>query len=134
ITLSADVYRPRSEEKVPAIVVRTPYGKTSDEIDATARFFASRGYGVVYMDVRGRGDSDGEFVPYRNEGRDGYDSIEWAAAQPWCSGAVGTMGASYLARIQWLAALHHPPHLKAKIGRASCRESMESSVVTQSVR
>ena len=63
ITLSADVYRPRSEAAVPAILVRTPYGKTSDEIEATARFFASHGYAVVYMDVRGRGDSDGEFVP-----------------------------------------------------------------------
>ena len=115
ITLSADVYRPRTEVKVPAIVVRTPYGKTGDEIDKTARFFASHGYGVVYMDVRGRGDSDGEFVPYRNEGRDGYDSIEWTASQPWCSGAVGTMGASYLARVQWLAALHRPPHLKTMI-------------------
>lgn len=119
ITLSADVYRPRSEAAVPAILVRTPYGKTSDEIEATARFFASHGYAVVYMDVRGRGDSDGEFVPYRNEGRDGYDSIEWVAAQPWCSGSVGTMGASYLARVQWLAALHQPPHLKAMISIVS---------------
>lgn len=67
------------------------------------------------MDVRGRGDSDGKFIPYINEGADGHDSIEWAAAQPWCDGAVGTMGGSYLARIQWLTALTQPPHLKAMI-------------------
>jgi hypothetical protein len=65
------------------------------------------------MDVRGRGDSDGVFVPYRNDGIDGYDAIEWCAAQAWSNGKVGTCGGSYLGRIQWLTALHQPPHLKA---------------------
>jgi putative CocE/NonD family hydrolase len=67
------------------------------------------------MDVRGRGDSDGSFTPYFQEGRDGYDSIEWCAAQTWSDGNVGTYGGSYLGRIQWLAALEQPPHLKAMV-------------------
>jgi len=115
ILLSADVYRPQAEGRFPVVLLRTPYLKNGDGATATGRYFAERGYVLVWMDVRGRGDSDGVFVPYRNEGRDGYDSIEWCAAQPWSNGAVGTMGGSYLARIQWLAALEHPPHLRAMI-------------------
>jgi putative CocE/NonD family hydrolase len=67
------------------------------------------------MDVRGRGDSDGKFTPYRNEGPDGYDSIEWCAQQPWSTGKVGTIGASYLGYDQWIAALEQPPHLTTMI-------------------
>lgn len=93
--------------------LRTPYLKTDDSALARGRYFAERGYALVLQDVRGRGDSDGAFVPYRNEGRDGHDTIEWVAAQPWCDGNVGTMGGSYLGRIQWLAALERPPHLRA---------------------
>lgn len=48
--------------------------------------------------------SDGQFEPYRNEGHDGYDSIEWAAAQPWANGDVGTFGLSYPGAVQWRAA------------------------------
>ncbi|MBB6452783.1 hypothetical protein HNQ94_001229 [Salirhabdus euzebyi] len=115
VKLSADLYQPNTEEKVPAIIVRTPYLKGTAKILETANYFAENGYGVMYMDVRGRGDSEGEFDPYFNEADDGYDSIEWLASQQWCSGDVGTMGGSYLARIQWLTALKKPPHLKAMI-------------------
>lgn len=115
VFLSADVYLPKTNHEVPAILVRTPYGKTTKEADGTGRYFACRGYGVVYMDVRGRGDSDGKFVPYVHEGKDGADAIGWIADQPWCNGVVGTMGGSYSARIQWLAALEQPPALKAMI-------------------
>ena len=65
--------------------------------------------------MRGRYHSDGEFRPYENEGRDGYDTIEWAAAQPWSNGAVGTFGLSYPGAVQWLAAVENPPHLKAMV-------------------
>ncbi|MFA9559281.1 CocE/NonD family hydrolase [Evansella sp. AB-rgal1] len=115
VELSADVYRPVQEGEYPAIVVRTPYLKTSDVIHKTGTYFAEYGYAVVYIDVRGRGDSDGAFVPYRNDGIDGYDCIEWVGAQSWCTGKVGTMGGSYLGRIQWLTALTKPPSLKAMI-------------------
>lgn len=118
VTLSADMFLPgaaRDGERFPVILVRTPYNKNQKPYIEAARYFAQRGYVFMTMDVRGRGDSDGDFVPYRSDGPDGYDAIEWCAAQSWSTGAVGTLGASYLGRIQWLAALEQPPHLKTMI-------------------
>ncbi|MGH2515718.1 MAG: CocE/NonD family hydrolase, partial [Ktedonobacterales bacterium] len=122
VTLSADLYLPAdcdAGKHYPAILVRTPYVKAGASTLDLGRWFAGRGYVFVAMDVRGRGDSEGEFVPYVNDGRDGYDAIEWCAAQPWCTGAVGTFGGSYLGRIQWLAALEQPPHLRAMVAIVS---------------
>ncbi|HXX77946.1 MAG TPA: CocE/NonD family hydrolase, partial [Ktedonobacteraceae bacterium] len=85
----------------------------------SAKYFAERGYVFVAMDVRGRGDSDGTFVPYLNEGQDGYDAIEWCASQDWSDGNVGTIGSSYPGCVQWLAALHKPAHLKAMVVRVT---------------
>lgn len=99
----------------PTLLVRTPYGRQSAHLIEQAEQFASRGYAVLNVDVRGRGDSDGVFVPYRNEGQDGYDAIEWAACQAWSNGRVGTIGGSYLGKVQWLAALEQPPHLCAMV-------------------
>ncbi len=118
ITLSADVYRPIAAgagSRYPAILMRTPYLKADTRTIETGRYFAERGYAYVAMDVRGRGDSDGVFEPYFNDGVDGYDAIEWCAAQAWCDGNVGTIGGSYPGRIQWLAALQQPPHLRTMI-------------------
>jgi putative CocE/NonD family hydrolase len=69
----------------------------------------------VVQDVRGRYASEGEFRPYQQEGQDGFDTIEWAAAQAWSSGAVGTFGLSYPGAVQWMAAVENPPHLKAMV-------------------
>lgn len=115
VLISTDLYLPEKEGKYPAIVVRTPYGKSGQSRYETAVYFANHGYAVINMDVRGRGDSDGEFAPYRNEGIDGYDSIEWVANQPWCDGQVATYGGSYLGQIQWLTALQQPKALKAMV-------------------
>jgi uncharacterized protein len=118
VELSADIYRPEKShhgDRFPAIAIRTPYNKATAKNVATGKWFTERGYAVAIMDVRGRGDSDGAFDPYRNDGRDGFDTIEWAAAQPWCDGQVATMGGSYLGRIQWLTALEKPPHLVTMI-------------------
>jgi uncharacterized protein len=113
VELSADVYRPDDDDPHPALTVRTPYNKNSERAWKDGNRFAESGYAFVWMDVRGRGDSDGAFEPYRNDGRDGFDAIEWLAAQPWCTGAVGTVGGSYTGLNQWLAALARPPHLRA---------------------
>ncbi len=119
VTLSADVYLPAGPleqiEKRPVILTRTPYMKANVNIYETARYFVRYGYIFVAVDVRGRGDSQGEFVPYFNEALDGYDTIEWCASQPWSDGNVGTIGASYGGRIQWLAAVQRPPHLRTMI-------------------
>ena len=71
------------------------------------------------MDVRGRGDSNGKFEPYFNDGKDGKDVIDWVAKQPWSNGKVGTYGGSYSARIQWLTALERPKNLFAMISKVS---------------
>ncbi len=123
ITLSADIYRPvnslHTSKKYPVILTRTPYMKLNERMLVSAKYFAERGYVFVALDVRGRGDSDGTFVPYFNEGRDGYDAIEWCASQSWSDGNVGTIGSSYPGCIQWLAALQKPPHLKAMVVRVT---------------
>ncbi len=114
VVLRADVYRPAREGKFPVLVFRTPYGKhhaaRSDGVHLKA---VERGYAVVLQDVRGRYASDGHFDPYRQEGKDGYDTIEWAASQAWSDGRVGTYGLSYPGAVQWLAAMEAPPHLVA---------------------
>ena len=114
ITLAADFVRPAGRP-APAVVLRTPYGRSGERQSARAEAFARRGYAYVLVDVRGRGDSDGSFVPYRNDGPDGADVIDWVAAQDWCDGQVATHGGSYPGRIQWLTALHRPAALKAMV-------------------
>ena len=116
ITLRADVLRPRGKGTFPVLVYRTPYGKEFALKEYTTfQHAVERGYAVVVQDVRGRYASAGEFRPYENEGRDGFDTIEWAAHQPWSNGAIGTFGLSYPGAVQWLAAVENPPHLKAMV-------------------
>jgi putative CocE/NonD family hydrolase len=116
VVLRADIMRPAEGGKLPVLVYRTPYGKDAARQEYTTfQHAAERGYAVVIQDVRGRYHSDGDFRPYENEGRDGYDTIEWAASQPWSNGAVGTFGLSYPGAVQWLAAVQSPPHLRAMI-------------------
>lgn len=116
VVLRADVLRPGQHGKYPVLVYRTPYGKDAAQKEyKTFRHAVERGYAVVIQDVRGRYHSDGEFRPYENEGRDGYDTIEWAAGQSWSTGMVGTFGLSYPGAVQWLAAVESPPHLKAMV-------------------
>lgn len=87
VVLRADVLRPAGEGRFPVLVYRTPYGKEFALKDYTTfRHGVERGYAVVVQDVRGRYASAGKFRPYENEGRDGYDTIEWAARQPWSNG------------------------------------------------
>jgi uncharacterized protein len=114
--LRGDVMLPSSSGRHPVLVYRTPYGKQfAHKEENTFKKAVARGYAVVVQDVRGRYASDGEFAPYQNEGRDGYDTIEWAARQDWSDGNVGTFGLSYPGAVQWLAAVENPPHLKAMV-------------------
>jgi putative CocE/NonD family hydrolase len=116
IQLATDIYFPARdgkavEGKFPVLVYRSPYGRTGGKGDS--RYLAARGYVVLAQDVRGRFDSQGDFYAFIQEGRDGYDTIEWAAKQNWSNGKVGTFGASYLAWDQYFAAMYKPPHLVA---------------------
>jgi uncharacterized protein len=116
VLLRADVYRPAAPERVPAVLGRTPYDRTFGPTPPSIvdpEQAVELGMAVVCMDVRGQHGSDGEFYPFRAERADGYDSVEWVAAQDWCSGAVAMAGRSYAAATQWLAAAAQPPHLRA---------------------
>ncbi|CAN5499436.1 CocE/NonD family hydrolase [soil metagenome] len=128
VELSADIYLPREQTgPVPAVLVRTPYDNTAQAWLDIATVLAGNGYAVVLQDVRGRGDSDGSWEPFINEGSDGYDSIEWVAAQSWCDGKVGMMGGSYLGYVQWIAARELPPHLTAMVSTAAAGRWMEEA-------
>ena len=115
VTLYADIYRPEGDGSFPTILQRTPYDKTN-ALSATMLDpirSAKAGFAVVIQDTRGRFASEGEFYAFRDDIDDGYDTVEWAAAQAWSNGNVGMYGASYVGATQWLAAASRPPHLKA---------------------
>ena len=110
VKLSATVYRPRgTAERLPVIFTFTPY--IGDSYHDRAMYFARNGYVYALVDVRGRGNSEGRFEPFANEGRDGYDAVEWLAAQPWSNGKVAMWGGSYAGFDQWAALKEAPPHL-----------------------
>ncbi|HTY82100.1 MAG TPA: CocE/NonD family hydrolase [Dehalococcoidales bacterium] len=117
--LCGDIYRPGDRKKHPALLLRTPYGKIpmAEHDCSLINKFVQAGYAVIYQDVRGRYASAGIYDSadafLTQEGPDGFDSVEWVAAQPWCDGAVGTFGGSYMARLQWMLGKENPPHLKA---------------------
>lgn len=121
VELAADVYLPlESERPAPAIVQSTPYDKTgSPFFGGEPRFYQQNGYAFVLHDVRGRGKSEGVWRAMANDGRDGHDVIEWVARQPWCSGAVGTTGLSYMGWTQWAEAAERPPHLRAMVSTSA---------------
>lgn len=113
VRLYADVYLPRAEGRYPTLVVRTPYGVQRDGVHETMMKFAQRGYAVVMNDTRGRYESEGKWEPFRDEAKDGYDTIQWAAKQSWSNGKVATQGGSYLGHVQWRAGGEQPPNLVA---------------------
>jgi uncharacterized protein len=109
VKLATDIYLPQAGGKAPVILIRTPYKKEMSEIQG--RYYARRGYAVAIQDCRGRFGSEGVWEPFINEPKDGYDAIEWLAAQPWSNGKVGMIGGSYVGWVQWWAASERPPHL-----------------------
>jgi len=117
--LKADVYRPDDGGRHPVLILRTPYWKSHPRYVKTARILAERGYTVVCQDIRGRYDSEGEFVwlfadkYLSNDAEDGYDTVEWAAELPYSDGQVGTWGHSYDGWTSWRMLELQPPSLKA---------------------
>lgn len=114
-SLAADVYLPNSPASVPVLVCRSPYDKQMQLYVEWAFRFVKAGFGVVIQDCRGRYASDGAWIPYEDEIRDGADTISWVASQPWCSGSIGMFGISYVGFTQLLAALGGNSHLKALV-------------------
>jgi hypothetical protein len=112
VTLFADVYRPVEAGRYPVVVSRTPYSteRFPTAWDA-AVYLARRGYVYVFQDIRGRHESEGRWEPFFDDEKDGFDTIEWAAKQPWSNGRVAMQGGSYLGQNQWRAAQAAPPGL-----------------------
>lgn len=95
----------------PVVLNVIPYG--ADRYHGAGVRFAERGFHFVSLDCRGRGDSDGEFIPFVSDGADGYDVIEWLGSRDWCDGAVVTYGGSYCGFNQWATAATRPSGLRA---------------------
>lgn len=114
VILRADIYRPETDEALPVLLQRTPYGKGFSQIPF-ALMAVERGYAVVIQDTRGRWASDGDGYPLIHEKQDGYDTVEWVARQPWSNGKVGMFGASYVGYTQFAAAVTQHPALKTII-------------------
>ncbi|MGD0024409.1 MAG: CocE/NonD family hydrolase [Xanthobacteraceae bacterium] len=133
-TIYIDIYRPEGATKLPAIVCWSPFGKRHyysttpimlalgvppGTISRWAKFEAPdpaywcyHGYAVINPEARGAGNSQGDIYCFgTQEGRDGYDLIEWLAGRDWSNGKVGMAGNSWLAMTQWLVAAERPPHL-----------------------
>jgi hypothetical protein len=124
VHIMLDIYRPDAPGKFPALYAVSPYGKDFDYLPSVGSFrfretgpiewYVKRGYVYVHADVRGTGKSkEGEWKFLdEKEQNDMFDTIEWIASQPWCSGNVGMIGESYYGLVQYLAAAKNPPHLK----------------------
>ena len=104
VQLVADLWLPAGKGPFPAIVFQTPYQRTLELVSGNrppemGEYFARHGYAWMAQDTRGRGDSDGSFSFFHDDGRDGYDTIEWVARQSWSDGRVCTMGVSYMGTV-----------------------------------
>jgi putative CocE/NonD family hydrolase len=126
--LAIDIHRPDAPGKFPALVERTPYDKTkSSEIQVGAHtYFAERGYVFLVQDTRGRFASEGLFYPFLDDGwlqnRDGHDTVQWIAQQPWSDGKVGVLGGSYTGQTAYMIAPTQPPALQAMFVRESASD------------
>jgi uncharacterized protein len=122
VRISLCVYRPDAPGQFPALFAASPYQYEMDEVPAYPLFlwretgpvewYVGQGYAYVHADVRGSGQSEGEFeFMGLNEQQDYLELIAWIVKQPWCSGRVGGIGQSYYAMAQWLMATYNPPGL-----------------------
>jgi predicted acyl esterase len=121
IRLATDVFLPPNAGPVPAVLVRLPYDKGGRYtfMSEIASSFTDRGYAFVVQDVRGKFRSQGETLAFVHEVDDGYDTLEWMVAQPWCDGNIGMWGDSYYGFTQWAAVASEHPALKAIVPRVT---------------
>jgi uncharacterized protein len=112
VILLADHYAPATRTPRPTVLMRSPYGR-GWQFAMMARPFAERGYHVLLQSARGTFGSGGTFTPGTHEAADGQDTVGWLRTQDWFSGKVATVGASYLAFVQWALMTDPPPELTA---------------------
>jgi len=115
----ADRYIPQVGEPCPTLLVRTPYGRGFPYDFMYGGLFAEQGYCVLLQSTRGTGGSGGTCEPFTDEAADAHATIAWLREQPWFSGSLATIGASYLGFTQWALANDPPPELKAMVVQVS---------------
>ena len=132
-----DIFRPVGGTNLPGIIAWSPYGKEGgmtllDDLPGRAgvpksavsevqkwegpdpAYWCSHGYAIVNPDSRGAYSSNGDIQAFGGQdGRDGYDVVEWVAARDWSNGKVALSGNSWLTISQWFIAAEQPPHLAA---------------------
>jgi putative CocE/NonD family hydrolase len=124
VKLNATVFTPHTQkDPLPVIFTFTPY--IGDSYMDRAVYFAKHGYVYALVDVRGRGNSGGEFEPFVNEGKDGYDVVEWLAKQTYCNGKVTMWGGSYAGFDQWTVLKEFPPHLATIVPAAAAHPGVD---------
>ena len=127
VELNATLYLPKTPDgsapKTPVVFTLTPY--ISDSYHPRAAYFACHGYVFALVDVRGRGNSGGEFEPFAQEPHDGHDVVEWLAQQPFCDGKVAMWGGSYAGFDQWATAKEFPPHLATIVPAAAAHPPLD---------
>jgi putative CocE/NonD family hydrolase len=124
VRLNGTVVKPAGQrEPLPVIFTLTPY--IADSYLDRAMYFARHGYVFVLVDVRGRGNSGGSFEPFANEGRDGYDVVEFLARQPWSNAKVTMWGGSYAGFDQWATLREAPPHLATIVPAAAAHAGVD---------
>src|SRR5437773_11289719 len=125
VKLNATVFTQHGQkEPLPVVFTFTPY--IGDSYTDRAMYFAKHGYVYAQVDVRGRGNSGGEFEPFVNEGQDGYDVVEWLAKQSYCNGKVSMWGGSYAGFDQWTVLKEFPPHLVTIVPAAAAHPGVRS--------
>jgi hypothetical protein len=114
VTLVSDHYYPAGAGPWPTLLMRQPYGRdiASTVVYAHPVWFARNGFHVAIQDVRGRGESEGDFYPFRYEGRDGAETIAWLRGNVACNGRIGMYGFSYQGATQLLTAAEQPEGLQ----------------------
>ena len=120
VNLSTDIYLPKTNEKLPTVLMRTPYSNNTDEMISKAKSLAKNGYACVMQDCRGRWDSEGVFYPFIDDGEDGFITQEWIGKQPWSNGKIGMSGSSYLGSVQWASAPYKSKYLTTMAPRVIC--------------
>lgn len=122
--LNGTLYKPNEMPgPLPVIFTYTPY--VADTYHERGMYFASNGYIFLGIDVRGRGNSEGVFEPFVNEGKDGHDVVEWLAQQPWSNGKVAMWGGSYAGFDQWSVLKEFPAHLATIVPAAAAHPGVD---------